>query len=630
MKPTVSRFCAAAVWIPTFQMLVACATVIMMPAAMLDFLNSDEGRKVANCRAAEVMRALPAGGPRPTSGALPIGFVLNPCTVSTAKVDWRGNGAFEREQNGDQKLGYFDLVYDTNPDFTVKSQLFYDNIDSFKDSWLPYGENQYIKTVEEKITVTKKVPDAWLPDWLSINSLGSVNYRRTTGWIRSGGVSGNDYDYRQDILYDGGFGNGQHYPNTMFWTQLSNDSYATGSPGERLNASKFDEKGMALMFDVNLGRNTNIVFGARYDRSEAEAQDLRASHQTVGNIVDPATGQIRDISQFGTVCTTPVSAPNNTQGAAAAIAAGCPGFLYTAPFQTTEDKDSGKSWSISLSHQLPWGLRPYFTAANSSLTLDGSNNIITASTIQDSTTRVYNGFIGEAFLREVGIKGSFLGGKLQGSIAAFRQSRNDVSQPDDPSAGADVSNSESEGIEVEAKWVPTRDLYISAYASYQTQTYVTAPASSATFEVSGRQVGFQDVLDPVTGELLYPAEAFLYGGRSTTPIPAGTLGLEDRVGNPEKQASIQATWQIGRGFGVLLSGNYFSEVWANRQKTILLPEAFVFNTGATYDRGKMHFKVNAYNFTDERYFRPASGDTSGQLVSVMPGQRWEVSVKMDF
>lgn len=81
---------------------------------------------------------------------------------------------------------------------------------------------------------------------------------------------------------------------------------------------------------------------------------------------------------------------------------------------------------------------------------------------------------------------------------------------------------------------------------------------------------------------------------------------------------------------MLLSGNYFSEVWANRQKTIELPEAFVFNTGVTYDRGKMHFKINGFNFLDERYFRPASGDTNGQLISVMPGRRWEASIKMDF
>ena len=154
-----------------------------------------------NCRAAEVMRAMPAGGPLPTSGQLPVGFALNPCTVQTVKVDYRRNGAFEREQNAVQRLGYIDLIYDVNPDFTVKNQMFYDNIDSFKDSWLPYGENQYIKTIENKFTVTKRIPDSWLPDFVRINSLASANYRRTSGWIRS---SGGDFDYRQDVMFNDG------------------------------------------------------------------------------------------------------------------------------------------------------------------------------------------------------------------------------------------------------------------------------------------------------------------------------------------------------------------------------------------------------------------------------------------
>ncbi|MNF98517.1 hypothetical protein D3C84_813790 [compost metagenome] len=40
MKPTVSRFCAAAVWMPMFQMLVPWATMIMIPAAMLERLST--------------------------------------------------------------------------------------------------------------------------------------------------------------------------------------------------------------------------------------------------------------------------------------------------------------------------------------------------------------------------------------------------------------------------------------------------------------------------------------------------------------------------------------------------------------------------------------------------------------
>ena len=70
-------------------------------------------------------------------------------------LDYRGNGAFEREQNAQQRLAYVDFIDDENPDFTMKHQIFYDNIDSFKDSYLPYGERQWIKAVENKFTVTQ-------------------------------------------------------------------------------------------------------------------------------------------------------------------------------------------------------------------------------------------------------------------------------------------------------------------------------------------------------------------------------------------------------------------------------------------------------------------------------------------
>ena len=44
MKPTVRRFCAAAVCMPTFQTLVAIATVIMMPAAMFERRSTPKAR----------------------------------------------------------------------------------------------------------------------------------------------------------------------------------------------------------------------------------------------------------------------------------------------------------------------------------------------------------------------------------------------------------------------------------------------------------------------------------------------------------------------------------------------------------------------------------------------------------
>ncbi len=43
-----------------------------------------------------------------------------------------------------------------------------------------------------------------------------------------------------------------------------------------------------------------------------------------------------------------------------------------------------------------------------------------------------------------------------------------------------------------------------------------------------------------------------------------------------------------------------------------------------------HFKPNAYNVTDERYFRANISDNGGKLVSAMPSARWEFTLRKDF
>ncbi len=53
------------------------------------------------------------------------------------------------------------------------------------------------------------------------------------------------------------------------------------------------------------------------------------------------------------------------------------------------------------------------------------------------------------------------------------------------------------------------------------------------------QLDFLDVLDPVTGEVLYPAEAFFYGGKATVQLPAGQSAFSKRVTNPDKQYRTQ-------------------------------------------------------------------------------------------
>jgi outer membrane receptor protein involved in Fe transport len=80
--------------------------------------------------------------------------------------------------------------------------------------------------------------------------------------------------------------------------------------------------------------------------------------------------------------------------------------------------------------------------------------------------------------------------------------------------------------------------------------------------------------------------------------------------------------------GLIFGANWFSEVWADRGKTTLIPAATVFNLGMTYDMNSWRLRLNGYNVTDQNYFRAGGGNAG--IMSSMPGMRWEVTAKREF
>ena len=555
-----------------------------IPVTMLNYLIA---HPEINCPAANYMRTLPAGGPLPISGQLPVGFVLNPCNVGTTQVNPR-RGAYEKEQDAQVSLAFLDLVYDPTPDFTVKNQMFYDRLETWKNSQLPYGETQSIWALEDKITVTKRIPADVLPKWLSINSLASINHRITSAWIGSGG---GDFDFRNDVMA----GDGHLIANASFWNNREDASYATGAPRTSDLESKYTETGVGVLFDVDLFRKTNLIMGARFDWAHAEATDR---------------------ARFSETCTA--ASPCLSASAATGLVG-----MYL-PAATSEGSDKGPSWSVSLSQQLPFGLRPYFTIGKASIVLDGANN-----TLDRSTVDAPGGFIGQAKIKEVGVKASLFGDKVLVTTAGFDQVRTDVSNPLDPTAAADVTSTKTRGVEAEIKWVPTRDLFFSAYGVHQTVEYIFA--TTANIEMTGRQLGFQDVLDPATGAVLYPAEAFVYGGRLQVVLPAALRSQYlKKNGNPVTQLGLNASYQITRRFGLNIGANRFSSIPVTRIGTMQIPAAKLLNIGATWEGNGWKLQFNGNNILDERYYRPRNGDTVAGLVSSMPGRGWTLGLKHDF
>ncbi len=590
-------------------------TINGIPQSMKDYLTTGAGAKL-DCSMANYMRTQPAATSNGlvTRPSLPIGLVLNPCDTGKTTLaydDYRKNGAYEREQNATQKMFYFDLIYDTDPDFTVKNQFFYDSLGSFKDSWLPYGENQNIKMFEDKITVTKKIPTEYLPDWLAVNSLASANYRETTGWIRS---SGGDFDFRQDITKTTGArgsATGGFYPNTMFWTQLTNNSYATGVPNSRDNNSVYTETGLGAMFDMDFFTNTNLVLGGRMDTVNAVVNESAAFNPNTGNGAGatgvPSSALATLIADYknGTACLTPGGL--------------CPGKVL-AQQPDVEGDDDGSSWSASLSHKLPWySMTPYVTLASSTITLDGANNMFAASTVTGGK------LVGDASLTELGIKGVALDKKMQWTLASFSQERTDVSGGADPSISAFATSTVTDGIEASFNYQITRKWFMGASIAQMDPRYTTG-ASALSLPVSARDLGFKDFVAPDGS--IYPAEAFGYGGR-TQVIFTDPDNIYDKVpGSPEVQAAMNTSYNFGKGYGVLMNVQYISESWANRMQTVEIPSSVIWNFGATWDSAKVHLKGNVYNATDDITFRAGNGGNYS-LLSVLPGRRYEISLKVD-
>jgi len=639
-------------------------TIQGVPQSFKDYLNA---HGEIQCAAATAMRNGPTsgvavsaggGGTNPLVGSryIPVGFALNPCTVQTVTLPrsaLRSNGAFEREQNAYQRMFYFDLINDTNPDFTMKNQFFYDSIDSFKDSWLPYGERQFIHVYEDKFTATKRIPQDVLPDWLKVNTLGSANIRKTAGFIRS---SSGDYDTRQDITYNtygtGNYqlNNGGFYPNTMFWNQLENPTYGTGAPVDRQTKSKSKEMGVGVMADIDFFTNTNLVIGGRIDQIEGAAQDSPAINVAVGGahavlasdptIVNPTVAQNLAYTQRlyaqGGYCQT--------------WSAGCPGRIYENEGLWVKGKQTGKSWSASLSHKLPWGgMVPYVTKAKVTLTLDGANNLWSTGTIAGATPAGANylstnttagalsglqtltgqdaKLIGSAGLEEVGIKGQLFRGKLQWQASLYKQERQDVSVPSDPTAGTEVNSTTTTGWEAGINYQITKKWYTSVAASHSNARYSTGMFGTA-LAVNARDLGYSDIV--ASDGTVIPAEALMYGGVPSVVVNDVNNVYHKVPGTPVWQLTGTTNYRLLKSVGVMFNVSYTDGTWANRLQSMWLPATITYNSGVTWDHNRIHLQGNVFNIFDQVQWRGSIGSGNRNWNSILDGRKYEASAKIDF
>lgn len=529
-----------------------------------------------------LLRAQGVGGPRPQSGYVPAGMALDPSTIGFTTLDLHRAAAFERELQANFLTLFADLVYDEDPDFTVKNQLFFDGMDQYKASNQPFSTTQTVFVIEDKFTITRRMHS--LPSWLRANALLSLNYRDTVSRGRS--LFGDFSTHRTDAMASTWIGSlGGMTPNTTFANGydnpvLSDDGYPWGGDYR----TEFSELGLGALFDIDFASNTNVVIGGRFDASQASNIDYAGLFNAVtGTSANPGKYATEDLM--------------------------------------AKRWDHGSSWNVSIAQQLPGNVHPYFTLAKASIVLDANNNALTNVIINA-------GHLGDASLKELGVKASLFDGRLFFAVSAYEQKRIDVDGGDDPALiNAYASATRTRGAGVEIKFAASRRLNFSLYGLEQ-RTYYD-PNIGATLLVDARTLGFQDVLD-AQGRVIYPAEAFLYGGRSRIVLPAGMPEYEEKQGNPHLQIGMNASYQI-KNVGMTLSGNYFSETCTGRLCVVTLPSSRVFNAGVYVSFGNWLLKADVLNFTNERYFRARTGDTLGDvLAQAMPDRHWQATLKRKF
>jgi hypothetical protein len=510
--------------------------------------------------------------------AIPRGLVMDPDSMHQEKADFSAAG-IEKDLRAKLGLGYIDFINDRNPDLTFKNQLFYDSMDQFKDSEMPYYQKLDQFVVEDKFTVQKRFTR--VPDWMTLNTITSANISRT----RTGGMSGGgDYDDRPDPTLPGA----ARTEWDSFVSPNGNSTYELGLPFSGDGDTTFTETGIGTMADISLWNRVQLLVGGRIDRVK-----------------------VFNIQHAGTF-----SSSRGTNGSTAG--------RYATADTTVEGKDTGKSWTASISYKLPGGIIPYFTYSVQSVLQDGGN---ISSIGADAIT--FGGVYEDATLKEVGIKGSMFNQRLYWAASAYQQGKSSLTLNSTGSeiTSGSVDSTIAKGLELELRWVPTKQFYVTAYGVVQ-RSLSTVLAGVKSVRIAGTQLGFADVKD-ASGKVIYPAEAFTWGGQSTVNVPVD-VALET-PGYPNLQLGSSANYAFKSGLSLGMSMNYNTAVQSGWSQKLILPAYALWNGSVGYRWKGWSMKVDVMNAFDKVYFKARIGGSAGdQLLTAGLPRRFLYTLSKTF
>jgi iron complex outermembrane receptor protein len=320
-------------------------------------------------------------------------------------------------------------------------------------------------------------------------------------------------------------------------------------------------------------------------------QEIYSAH-TVGNFTDYGLAFMADVTFFGRLNVIGGARYDYLDMQSEALADS------VVPIPETSDTDDATSWSLSLSYQLPLGLRPYATVARQSTLILGQGGQIPADALAAGNA------VADSKLQEFGIKAAMLDNRLYLALDQFKQERVDYNAQDT------VTNNttQAKGYEFEARWVVTKYVTLTgAYTNLKVYNLGDLAAGSQFSFAGGSDL---QGVDP----------ALLYGGVALS-APALTSKEDARkAGIPENMFSVYAMFSFDgmfSGFTGTLGMTNVDSVYSGISKHVKLPSYTLVNASVYYETKSWTLGVQGKNLTDEQYFRSNFPDLFGSSV-VLP------------
>ena len=300
--------------------------------------------------------------------------------------------------------------------------------------------------------------------------------------------------------------------------------------------------GFAVMGDFVFNNGLSVLLGVRYDTIDIESKQL----------VDKLL----------------FASSNN--------------FCPSAGCENSDASDDvdGVSWTASVSYEFDNGLIPYITASTQATMIVGQGAEAVTSNISSG------GIFDESELQEVGLKGSLLDNALYFGVALYKQERTDFS------AQSIVTNqtTETEGAEVEVRWVVNENLLLTFGYSHIEVTNLSTKENGRRFSFIGC-----DDMPNIPCDLIYGGTL----GGNVSNIASGSR----RAGMPEDIFTMTGTYDFGNGWTVNGSIIDVDEVASGYSNAVILPDYTLINLGVSFQTENWLLSVSGKNLSDEEYFR---------------------------